>query len=1739
MKQRHAHQLISWSFVFAALTFGEPTAGAATFFTDASIAAGDSSYDGQAIVVDGCTLTVQGAHTFQSLVVRNNGVVTHPAWTAAGLDRLELTVSQDARVEAGSRIDVSGRGYSGTNNQGNGPGGGTGTRTDTNGGGGGGAHGGHGGRPQSTFSGGLAYGSVAQPSEFGSAGGAGYAGVGGAGGGALRLIVGGTFEVSGWVAANGAHGASHAYGASGGGAGGSLWITAGALAGNGQITAHGGDGLVVSDEDSGGGSGGRIALQYGSSTYTGTVSARGGAGYERGGAGTIFTQVTGEPLGSLQVDNEDGAGALTPVSMADAYVAVTVARRARVQVDGRNSRFAARLTALERGRVEVLGGAVLGMDELVVGAESALVCMATNRTGQVEGAWAGAGVALRAGAATVAAGGTITADGQGYVGTNDRGNGPGGGMGTRSDTNGGGGGAGHGGVGGVPQSSHMGGPGYGSAREPLELGSAGGAGYAGVGGAGGGAIRLVVTNTLTIEGTISANGGDGATHSYGASGGGSGGSLWISAGLLAGAGEVTANGGNGPVVSEEDGGGGGGGRVAVYAGTDQFTGRVTVFGGLGYRAGGAGTVLRWTDGLVVGSLTLDNGGRAGGYSRFDVADSYDHVTIVSNAVFELEGTAQWVVRGTLRVATNGTVLCMSVDAAAQVADQWVGRAGSLHASDIQVDEGGRISAAGLGYTGTDARGNGPGGGTGTRSDASGGGGGGGHGGRGGAPQSPFAGGDSYGAMTQPRSLGSAGGAGYAGRGGAGGGAIHLEATRSLVVNGLVTADGAGGPTHAYGAGGGGAGGSIWITTGRLAGAGSITARGGLGPVVSEEDGGGGGGGRMAIYYETNEFAGALSVAGGTGYVAGGAGSLFTKLPSQSYGALLVDNGGNGGSVTPWDPALAFDQVVVTRQGRLELAGPYQWRAGQVEVQEGALVQLAERAVLAADRLGLAAQAILLCRGASTGGLVEGRWAGAGVSLLLGDAQVASGASITADHQGYLGTNTQGLGPGGGTGTRADSAGGGGGGGHGGDGGKPQSVHLGGGAHGDALRPLSLGSAGGAGYAGSGGAGGGAIRLVVTNTLELEGTISAQGQKGKTHGYGASGGGAGGSLWLTVGTLQGAGRLAADGGEGPVVLEEDGGGGAGGRIAVYVAQNQFTGQITAYGGAGFVRGGAGTVYLSASDAGPGTLRVDNGGQVGARTPFLEPGQLPALAVANAGWVALGAQGSWRAGPVQVGAGGSMHLGGGATLYADALTIATNAIVVGLSHGHTGQANDQWAGRGITIVADTVTVEEGGRLSADGVGYAGTANQGNGPGGGTGSRADTAGGGGGGHGGPGGAPQSSFSGGTTYGDPEQPLDLGSAGGAGYAGVGGAGGGAIRLLVSGQLTLDGVLSANGANGAVHGYGASGGGAGGSLWITAARLAGVGQISAAGGVGPVVNEQDGGGGGGGRIALNVEASTFTGAVTVEGGSGFGAGGVGTVHSGQRVPCVVSPATPVAETRPLTFHVAFARAVTGLTLDEIEVRGGTKVALTGSGANYELTVAPLTGAPVVCWVPVNAAQDAGGLLSEQSNSASAVFEPKTPVILVPPQGRSVPVGEEVMLSVWAAGTPPLVYAWFKQGQPLGETNATLVITNAAPADSGSYTVVVTNDHGEATSEPAVVTVGQPGAPAQLAIGTDASGRAVVTVRGTPGSTYAILGSEALANPTAWTERTRLTLAGDEQSWTDADSAGAPARFYRAVLVPY
>ncbi len=501
---------------------GTAASPAVNLTNNTAISPGDTTYEGANLIVSNCTLTVDGVHSFEALLLMDGAVLTHSPAPAGELDnRLDLTITNNLTVDATSRVDVNGKGY--------GPATGPGAGMDNNFNPSGGGHGGLGGDGYYQ-AGGVSYGELLDPILCGSGGGNGSGHNptnGGAGGGVIRLDVGGVLTVAGQLTADGESRLAS------GGAGGSIHVTAGTLAGNGSITANGGS---AGYHLSGAGGGGRVALYFGSSTFSGGLTALGGfsTGANSGGAGTLYTKANSQSVGDLLLDNTGRTNAMeTPITTPVAY----------------------RLTLTN---VTAYATNSLTLTALRVSTNGLLTHPFQGPRLQV----------LVQGNAVVEAGGAIGADKRGYPLKT----GPGAGAGSGGMWGQPGSGAGHGGPGGAAWYT-AGGLTYGSATEPVDFGSGGGGNNEAGPNRGGGAIQLTVTGTLALNGRISAN-ADAATASY--DGGGSGGSTWLTASRLTGTGSITAN---GQVAGYGGSGSGGGGRIAIYTGVNEFAGAVAASGG--------------------------------------------------------------------------------------------------------------------------------------------------------------------------------------------------------------------------------------------------------------------------------------------------------------------------------------------------------------------------------------------------------------------------------------------------------------------------------------------------------------------------------------------------------------------------------------------------------------------------------------------------------------------------------------------------------------------------------------------------------------------------------------------------------------------------------------------------------------------------------------------------------------------------------------------------------------------------------------------------------------------------------------------------------------------------------------------------------------------------------------------------------------------------------------------------------
>ena len=160
------------------------------------------------------------------------------------------------------------------------------------------------------------------------------------------------------------------------------------------------------------------------------------------------------------------------------------------------------------------------------------------------------------------------------------------------------------------------------------------------------------------------------------------------------------------------------------------------------------------------------------------------------------------------------------------------------------------------------------------------------------------------------------------------------------------------------------------------------------------------------------------------------------------------------------------------------------------------------------------------------------------------------------------------------------------------------------------------------------------------------------------------------------------------------------------------------------------------------------------------------------------------------------------------------------------------------------------------------------------------------------------------------------------------------------------------------------------------------------------------------------------------------------------------------------------------------------------------------------------------------------------PQITVPPANQTVGVGSTVTFAITATGGTPLFYHWQTNGVNLtnggqfsGVTTNTLTITNVQPANSGTYTIVVTNSFGSVSTNALLTVLTSPRfiIPAPNSNGTVLSGSG-----GTNGGTYYALVSSNLLTPlNLWTPIVTNQFGSQGQfAFTNIVETNLPELFY-------
>ena len=240
------------------------------------------------------------------------------------------------------------------------------------------------------------------------------------------------------------------------------------------------------------------------------------------------------------------------------------------------------------------------------------------------------------------------------------------------------------------------------------------------------------------------------------------------------------------------------------------------------------------------------------------------------------------------------------------------------------------------------------------------------------------------------------------------------------------------------------------------------------------------------------------------------------------------------------------------------------------------------------------------------------------------------------------------------------------------------------------------------------------------------------------------------------------------------------------------------------------------------------------------------------------------------------------------------------------------------------------------------------------------------------------------------------------------------------------------------------------------------------------------------------------------------------TQPGGQSVTAGITATLNVAATgtAPLTYQ---------WTKDGSALAGATSATLalanfqSANAGTYAVVVTNTAGSATSANAVLTLASTGGG-------GGGGGITPVAPTITGQPTSATVTAGATVNFSVSATGTAPLTYQWRKSATPIfGATSATLTLDAVALFDAGTYSVVVTNAAGAATSTAATLAVN----PASVAPAITAAPGAVtvddgqlasfsVTAAGTAPLTYQWQkNGTALAGATSATFSLARAAAGD------------------------
>jgi cytochrome c len=184
---------------------------------------------------------------------------------------------------------------------------------------------------------------------------------------------------------------------------------------------------------------------------------------------------------------------------------------------------------------------------------------------------------------------------------------------------------------------------------------------------------------------------------------------------------------------------------------------------------------------------------------------------------------------------------------------------------------------------------------------------------------------------------------------------------------------------------------------------------------------------------------------------------------------------------------------------------------------------------------------------------------------------------------------------------------------------------------------------------------------------------------------------------------------------------------------------------------------------------------------------------------------------------------------------------------------------------------------------------------------------------------------------------------------------------------------------------------------------------------------------------------------------------------------------------------------------------------------------------PSSAYIGLAACSHVDGTIGTAMLDNVAIYVP--PAIVTQPANQTAKAGANAQLNVVATGAQPLSYQWRLNGNPVaGATNFTFFLASAQAADSGSYTVVITNHLGSVTSSVAQLTITLPVPPFSISARLTTNGNCQLSFPTVAGRSYTVQVSESLSSPN-W--QSLQMLIGDGAPWTSNQALTNGSRFYR------